>query len=260
MIEHEHNALIRVEKHPNIIKSFSTNAEGTLKYGDRTESIKYSVLEHAANGVFSNYIMTSGPLEEEIARFFAIQLWSAVDFIHSQHYAHLDLKLENILFDEYFNIKVADMGSSLDVSNTQGMAYKRRGTYVYMAPEVANFVQGQKYNASAADVYSLGITLFVMLIGEFPAFSEWDKMITNDTELSPPVYEASPLQRVCQERWESLSSEARNLIQGMTHPDPQKRLTLKQVQKSAWLCTPFSSNIWEAVYHEMKTRKQFISN
>lgn len=135
------------------------------------------------------------------------------------------------------------MGSSLDVSNTQGMAYKRRGTYVYMAPEVANFVQGQKYNASAADVYSLGITLFVMLIGEFPAFSECDKMITNDTELSSPVYEASPLQRVCQERWESLSSEARNLIQGMTHPDPQKRLTLKQVQKSAWLCTPFSSNI-----------------
>lgn len=88
------------------------------------------------------------------------------------------------------------MGSSLDVSQTQGMAYKRRGTYVYMAPEVANFVQGQKYNASAADVYSLGITLFVMLIGEFPAISEGDKMITNDTELTPVNCEASPLQKV----------------------------------------------------------------
>lgn len=63
---------------------------------------------------------------------------------------------------------MADMGSSIDVSESQGYTDRRRGTYNYMAPEVANLEKGQEFDAYAADIYSLGVTLYIMLTAEFP--------------------------------------------------------------------------------------------
>ena len=92
--------------------------------------------------------------------------------MHSLGYAHLDVKLENILLDEFFNIKIADMGSCENVALTMGNSGKRRGTILYMAPEVVNLAKNGSFNAFAADVYSLGISIFVMLTGEFPTPQE----------------------------------------------------------------------------------------
>lgn len=73
--------------------------------------------------------------------------------MHSQQYCHLDIKLENILLDEYFNIKLADFGSSVNVSESNGSTNKRRGTLMYMAPEVADLEPGKEFDAYAADIY-----------------------------------------------------------------------------------------------------------
>ena len=48
--------------------------------------------------------------------------------MHSQGMAHLDLKLDNILLDDYFNVKIADLGIAVDVSKTEGIYDGRRGT------------------------------------------------------------------------------------------------------------------------------------
>lgn len=71
----------------------------------------YNALEYAQNGAFSTYIRQTGPLEESLARMFAFQICSAIAHMHSLGLAHLDIKLENILLDEFFNVKVADLGS-----------------------------------------------------------------------------------------------------------------------------------------------------
>lgn len=172
MLVREHELLQKLSDHPNIIKSYKVNLDGMVQAGEDTESVMYNVLEYAKHGALSNFIRYTGGIEESISRLFALQICNALKYIHDLDYAHLDIKLENILVDEYFNMKVADLGSSFSTSETDGFINRKRGTLLYMAPEVANFKQGQKYDAKAADIYSLGITLFVMITGEFPTPQE----------------------------------------------------------------------------------------
>lgn len=97
------------------------------------------------------------------------QLLHAVEYMHHQGYAHLDIKLENILLDEFFNIKLADFGSSLYLAESNGFTNLRRGTKFYLPPEVENETGNEAYNGYSADVYTLGISLFLLLAGEFPS-------------------------------------------------------------------------------------------
>ena len=180
LIMTEHQVLINLKYHPNIIKSYEINLDGTATMENESENIMYNVLEYAENGPLSNFVRYTGAIEEGIAWFFILQLWSAIEYMHLQGYAHLDIKLENILLDEFFNIKLADMGGSVFVRDTCGFSNKRRGTALYMPPEIYEISPGDVYDAFKADVYSLGIAIFVILIGEFPHPSDFIKSCSTD--------------------------------------------------------------------------------
>ena len=111
MLEREHEILQKLEPHPNIIKSLGVNLDGQVILNNESENIMYNVLEYAPHGALSNFVRYTGGLEEEIARLYVLQICDAINFIHRLGYAHLDIKLENILLDKYFNIKAADMAS-----------------------------------------------------------------------------------------------------------------------------------------------------
>ena len=111
MLQREHEMLQRLESHPNIIKSLGVNFEGEVVTKKISENIMYNVLEYAPHGAISNFIRYTGGLDEEIARLYILHISDAISFIHNLGYAHLDIKLENILLDKFFNIKVADMAS-----------------------------------------------------------------------------------------------------------------------------------------------------
>lgn len=158
MIMKEHMLLQNFEHHPNILKSYHVSLEGVLEKEGTTENdIMYNILEFAEHGSLSFFIRTTGPLEEEIARFKFIQIAHATQFIHNQNYAHLDLKLENILLDKNFNVRVADLGAAVYIGKSKGKTVYRRGTILYMAPEVIDLKSGEEFDALNADVYSLGI-------------------------------------------------------------------------------------------------------
>jgi len=76
---------------------------------------------------------------------------------------HRDLKLENTLIDENLNIVVADFGFATFKKVDELKSYK--GTKTYMAPEIK---EGKIYDGKAADIFSLGIILFVIVKGLFP--------------------------------------------------------------------------------------------
>jgi len=230
MLEREHELLQKLDSHPNIIKSYKISLDGIVVANDESEPVMYNILEYAKHGAISNFIRYTGAIEEDISRLLALQICNAIQYIHEMGFVHLDLKLENILLDEYFNAKVADMGSSCFVLETNGFTDKRRGTLQYMAPEVVNLQQGQAFDGMAADIYSLGVTIFVMLTGEFPIPYEINNsMSTNDSgnkSIDDPKMEESEYEK---SSWANLSKEAKDLIQAMIQPDPSKRPSISEV-------------------------------
>lgn len=259
MLNREHYLLQKLHTHPNIIDSYGVNVNGVATLNGEDEDIMYSMLEYAEHGSISNFVRYTGCIEESIAKFFMLQICHAVEFIHQEGYAHLDIKLENILLDSFFNIKLADMGASIYVADSEGWANKRRGTTLYMAPEVLNKSSGTVYNAYKADIFSLGISLFVLLVGEFPSLQGLrDISSTEETERNLgnlPEWEAD---LETQRKFKKLSSGLQDLIKSMTDIDPDKRPSISEIIQNSWFSEDFSGEFHEEVYLEMQNRKEFM--
>lgn len=74
LIKKEHELIIKVRGHPNIIRSAGYKTEGTICSNIKINPIMYNVLEHAENGSISKFIRQTGPIEEDVARLFAAQI------------------------------------------------------------------------------------------------------------------------------------------------------------------------------------------
>ncbi|EFJ47716.1 hypothetical protein VOLCADRAFT_33220, partial [Volvox carteri f. nagariensis] len=101
------------------------------------------------------------------ARYFFRLLISAVEYLHSSHVAHRDLKMCNVVLTQRRppTLKLCDFGFAKGWDESS-MMNTRIGTPVYMSPQVR--VRGKKYSATAADVWACGVMLFAMLLGRFP--------------------------------------------------------------------------------------------
>ena len=84
------------------------------------------MLELAPNGELYEYLRHTGHFQEELARFYFRQLIDGLAYMHSQGIAHRDLKLENLLLDDEFNLKIADFGFSSKADGEKDDSY--RGT------------------------------------------------------------------------------------------------------------------------------------
>lgn len=121
-----------------------------------------------------------GAIPEVVTRGFMQQLYEGIFYLHQLGVAHLDLKPENVMFDEHGTVKVVDLGLSLPIKSVEKeeeWSYTASGTAGYMAPEVMKVFAGDKmdppeekvsYKATLADVYSLAVIVFECLYGLCP--------------------------------------------------------------------------------------------
>ncbi|XP_076917331.1 serine/threonine-protein kinase SRK2E-like isoform X1 [Bidens hawaiensis] len=124
------------------------------------------VMEYASGGELFERICNAGRFNEDEARFFFQQLISGVSYCHSMQVCHRDLKLENTLLDgsPAPRLKICDFGYSKSaVLHSQPKSTV--GTPAYIAHEV---LLRQEYDGKIADVWSCGVTLYVMLVGGYP--------------------------------------------------------------------------------------------
>jgi len=213
--------------HPNVIKTIPIKLHSERYHGYLTEYAEY--------GTFFDFV-AGGALNSEIGiRTYFHQLIEGVEHIHSQGVAHLDLKLQNLLLGSDMQVKIIDFDQAQPLADevvTSG------GTKNYRAPEVKS---GTCNNLAAADVYSAGIILFTMKGQEYPFIEMSDPEAKDSNSYCSFVKRNS-------EFWSSkvnmkgkqgfFSRDLIELINGMLHPNPQKRWTLKHVKASKWYNGP----------------------
>ncbi|XP_026993037.2 ribosomal protein S6 kinase-related protein [Tachysurus fulvidraco] len=139
----------------------------------------FIMCDYCSMGDLYTYWMLTGQFKEKEVQVFAVELGSALGFLHDFGIMHRDLKMENILLTEHGHICLADFGLSRRLERG-AKAYTICGTIQYMAPEV---LTGGPYS-HAADWWSLGILLYTLAAGEFPLLPEPDhsSMLTKVTE------------------------------------------------------------------------------
>ena len=145
------------------------NWYGTIKKSNGSEKeILYVVLDLAEGGDLFDYVFTVGRgFSEPIARFYFHKLISSLEFMHENNVVHRDLKLENLLLDHNFDLKIADFGLSTTVESQygDGVMYTRVGTERYMPPEM---LEKSAYIGICSDLFAAGIILYVMVLGNMP--------------------------------------------------------------------------------------------
>ena len=153
-------AVMKLLKHSNIVG---------LKEVLQTEGHIYLVLELITGGELFDKIVEQKRFDEDTARKYFQQLILGVQYCHEQGIVHRDLKPENLLLDAHGVLKISDFGLANLQRGGVGLGSTLLdticGTPNYVAPEV---LHERGYNGMAADVWSCGVILFVMLAGYLP--------------------------------------------------------------------------------------------
>uniref|UniRef100_A0A8C5AUZ6 Ribosomal protein S6 kinase n=1 Tax=Gadus morhua TaxID=8049 RepID=A0A8C5AUZ6_GADMO len=213
--------LLRYGQHPNII---------TLKdVFDDGRSV-YLVSELMKGGELLDKILRQKFFSEREASAVLYTVTKTLEYLHVQGVVHRDLKPSNILYvDESGNaesIRVCDFGFAKQLRAENGLLMTPCYTANFVAPEV---LKKQGYDA-ACDIWSLGVLLYTMLTGFTP--------FANGPEDTPEEILArigSGKFSLSGGYWNSVSTEAKDLVSKMLHVDPSQRLTAGQVLRHPWV-------------------------
>ncbi|KAG4970811.1 hypothetical protein JHK85_037232 [Glycine max] len=154
-------SIMKIVRNPNIVRLHEVLASQTRIY---------IILEFVMGGELYDKIVQQGKLSENESRRYFQQLIDAVDHCHRKGVYHRDLKPENLLLDAYGNLKVSDFGLSALTKQGVDLLHTTCGTPNYVAPEV---LSNRGYDGAAADVWSCGVILYVLMAGYLP-FEEAD--------------------------------------------------------------------------------------
>lgn len=218
--------------HDNIVNLRDVEFGVTWPKRDGTPKREVVVLalDLAEGGELFDFMMYTGCFPERIARAYFKQLIAGIEHCHREGVSHRDLKPENLLLSKDFQLQIADFGLSSVTENEDGTPTLLRtecGTRGYMAPEV---LAGTPYRGEAADIWSAGCVLFIMLAG-FPPFQIaggsdwWFQRIRN--RQYPLFWEAHL-------RSAMFSPGAMALINKLFVANPGERATIDMIKEDPW--------------------------
>lgn len=217
---------MKMVKHPNVVNLLEVMA---------SRSKIFIVLEFISGGELFDKIVDAGKFDEEQARYYFRQLVYGVKFCHDQGVCHRDLKPENLLLDKDDNLKISDFGLSAFSFSSQGethtpvsqLLHTTCGTPNYVAPEV---LADRGYNGKAADVWSIGVILYVLLAGflpfDEPTMSGLFRKIQKGDFTFPPWF----------------TDGSKKLMSRILVTDPETRLTLDQITEDEWFNIGFEDS------------------
>ena len=200
---------LQLLSHPNVIKLCEVVEDAEHVY----------IITELCTGR-SLFSVIGHPVDETSAADYMSQIISGVLHCHSMNIVHRDIKPENILFKSAKSslLKLIDFGASTSATPQ----IFRVGTCLYMAPETFSGYSGPK-----CDVWSCGVILYILITGEPPFQSSNNQELYKKIKKEPCRFDQSV--------WDTVSSEAKDLVKGMLEKDPLRRLSTEQVYAHPWL-------------------------
>uniref|UniRef100_UPI00398EA67F NUAK family SNF1-like kinase 1 n=1 Tax=Pristiophorus japonicus TaxID=55135 RepID=UPI00398EA67F len=195
--------------HPNIIRIYEV-------FENKDKII--IVMDYCSNGELYDYVNEHHRLSENEARKAFRQIVSAIHYCHKKGIVHRDLKLENILLDENFNVKLADFGLS-NLYHKDQLLETYCGSPLYASPEIVN---GFPYQGPEVDCWALGVLLYTLVYGTMPFGSRNYKTLTQ--QISRGEYRKPPH-----------TSDACGLIDWMLSVNSEKRATIEDIANHWWV-------------------------
>ncbi|KAL4443668.1 hypothetical protein ABPG75_011405 [Micractinium tetrahymenae] len=202
--------VMRSMNHPNLIKIFE-------------------VIEAQSKVVLVQEYAEAGPLAqpdqvmaEALAQYYFRQIVAGLECLHSQNVVHGDIKPDNVLLSGSGLVKIADFGQAQFFNQGADVFEKTLGTPAFMAPEVRS---GNAYHGKPADMWALGVTLYVFLFGDLPF--KGDSL--------EQLYEAIQRQEVQYPAGTPISADLRSVLDGLLSKEPSKRPTSAQLLHHPWV-------------------------
>ncbi|XP_042367881.1 calcium/calmodulin-dependent protein kinase type II delta 1 chain isoform X6 [Plectropomus leopardus] len=210
--------ICRLLKHPNIVRLHDSISE---------EGFHYLVFDLVTGGELFEDIVAREYYSEADASHCIQQILEAVLHCHQMGVVHRDLKPENLLLASKLKgaaVKLADFGLAIEVQGDQQAWFGFAGTPGYLSPEV---LRKDPYG-KPVDMWACGVILYILLVG-YPPFWDEDQHRLYQ-QIKAGAYDfPSP-------EWDTVTPEAKDLINKMLTINPAKRVTATDALKHPWIC------------------------
>ncbi|TRZ22053.1 hypothetical protein HGM15179_004957 [Zosterops borbonicus] len=209
--------ICRLLKHPNIVRLHDSISE---------EGHHYLIFDLVTGGELFEDIVAREYYSEADASHCIQQILEAVLHCHQMGVVHRDLKPENLLLASKLKgaaVKLADFGLAIEVEGDQQAWFGFAGTPGYLSPEV---LRKDPYG-KAVDLWACGVILYILLVG-YPPFWDEDQHRLYQ-QIKAGAYDfPSP-------EWDTVTPEAKDLINKMLTINPSKRITAAEALKHPWI-------------------------
>nr|XP_046236249.1 calcium/calmodulin-dependent protein kinase type II delta 1 chain isoform X4 [Scatophagus argus] len=210
--------ICRLLKHPNIVRLHDSISE---------EGFHYLVFDLVTGGELFEDIVAREYYSEADASHCIQQILESVNHCHINDIVHRDLKPENLLLASKLKgaaVKLADFGLAIEVQGDQQAWFGFAGTPGYLSPEV---LRKDPYG-KPVDMWACGVILYILLVG-YPPFWDEDQHRLYQ-QIKAGAYDfPSP-------EWDTVTPEAKDLINKMLTINPAKRVTATDALKHPWIC------------------------
>ena len=218
-----------------------------------SKNITLLVLENATHGELKHFLSVMGSFDPKIAKPYFTQLIAAIKACHSMNIIHSDVKLENLLLDINFNLKLSDFSEAVRIDKVgieQMYRADQPGTRGYQAPEVIEPVQlpptKEVYSLhifKARDLFSCGIVLWLLLNGitSFP----WDEARLSDAKYQcisskPKQFGQFWKKHANCEVLQNIKNgkddgSILDLLLKLFENDPGKRIRIEEIEQHPWI-------------------------
>ncbi|XP_032597915.1 calcium/calmodulin-dependent protein kinase type II alpha chain isoform X1 [Drosophila grimshawi] len=204
--------------HPNIVRLHDSIQE---------ENYHYLVFDLVTGGELFEDIVAREFYSEADASHCIQQILESVNHCHQNGVVHRDLKPENLLLASKAKgaaVKLADFGLAIEVQGDHQAWFGFAGTPGYLSPEV---LKKEPYGKSV-DIWACGVILYILLVGYPPFWDEDQHRLYSQIKAGAYDY-PSP-------EWDTVTPEAKNLINQMLTVNPNKRITAAEALKHPWIC------------------------